>query len=428
MLAVLHALIAVLAGGDPLADGIDKVLYRDSRQLVYERDSAGGPIERILFTVRNGVHRGGQFQLPKAANERNRCRDAMHYHHRHGPAGQVMSKFDWFPESDKGAPDSVPHYAADARLPASMIGLAVPSSGQGTLPLTTLLGKWSEPPYAVVGMYVGAMASYARPFQNVDFYENNTQIVDFSRRKGGKPALFRYLTDAKGRGANVRVLIGDARRTLDKKGPQRYYHALFVEICPRDYLEDVSVDLMTTEGVEMLFDKIANEGVLCYHTSNRYVNMVPVLADVADRLKLAIRVGNDGGESGSSEFGRFSSEWVVLARSPQCLNHLRDTGDQVRGLKWTVPVATGKHIWTDAKHPFRGLFHSDPLLVRWLIEPARRIGHRILGRLVSLPDSGVTQEHRNAFNRAMYQMTDTLSRTTLELRYRLESWTDDDKK
>jgi hypothetical protein len=120
---------------------------------------------------------------------------------------------------------------------------------------------------------------------------------------------------------------------------------------------------------------------------------------------------------------------VVLARGPECLDRLRDVrDDQFRGLKWTVPVATGKHLWTDTRHSFRGLFRSDPLLIRGFIDPVRKIGGAILIRLAKAPGSGVTAEQQQEFSRRIYQLSDALGRPTLELRYWLESWSDDEKK
>ena len=79
--------------------------------------------------------------------DRDFSRLATTYHHRRGPAGVVLEKFNWFP-----GPSNT--YWADARLPASLAGLG--SGTLGSLPAELLVAAWSEPPIGVVGLEVGA--------------------------------------------------------------------------------------------------------------------------------------------------------------------------------------------------------------------------------------------------------------------------------
>ena len=44
------------------------------------------------------------------------------------------------------------------------------------LPTAALVGLWSEPPYATVGLGSGTMASYGRPFQHATFYEIDEKV------------------------------------------------------------------------------------------------------------------------------------------------------------------------------------------------------------------------------------------------------------
>src|SRR5262249_26302896 len=156
----------------------------------------------------------------------------------------------------------------------------------------TLPAAWSEPPIAVVGMYAGTMASYARPLQRFDFFENDDAIIELSLPKKG-PGYFTYIRDAQKRGAIVNVFHGDERTMLAQKAPRNFYQAIFMEICPRDRLEDISVNMLTQEAMTMLFDKLAPRGILCVHVSNRYFDLVPVIADVAGSLGYSCRHGHD---------------------------------------------------------------------------------------------------------------------------------------
>ena len=65
---------------------------------------------------------------------------------------------------------------------------------------TQLVGVWSEPPIAVIGMNAGTLASYARPLQHMHFYEPNRQLIDLMER-----GFFRFLSDARVRGADLPI-------------------------------------------------------------------------------------------------------------------------------------------------------------------------------------------------------------------------------
>src|SRR5439155_7069380 len=115
-----------------------------------------------------------------------------------------------------------------------------------SLPVNQFTGAWSEPAVGVVRLNAGILASYARPLQFFDFYDADGATKAFSLPDKGEP-LFSYLHDAKQRGATVRFFIGHERDML-KKAPQRFYHALFVEITRTD-LKRVNKDLLTKEAI-----------------------------------------------------------------------------------------------------------------------------------------------------------------------------------
>jgi hypothetical protein len=336
----------------------------------------GGPYN---YLMRGDTHRGLWFLRPKPQDRGNPEKDlsrlATTYHHRGSPLGRVMELFNWFHPSDNQEGDN--RFFADARLPVSIVAY-------GGDPLCQLVNTWSEPPYAVVGMYVGGMASYARPFQYVDFFENDPAIIKLSQPDGGQEPFFGYVQDAKERGALVRVFQRNERLTLARRGAKRFYHALVVEICPHDRLEDISVPLLTREGMALCMDTLAGDGILCIHVSNRYVNVVPVVADVADSLGLVCLRGMDVRYNTAP--GYFTSEWVMVARKRQTLDRLtvpRDYDPGLAGKYWEIPAVTATHVWTDSgRNSLRGLFRASPGLwaVRRAVQDSIDPGTNLLSR------------------------------------------------
>ena len=135
-----------------------------------------------------------------------------------------MERYNWWKGKHAGL------FASDARLPASMIGLARLPLGVGNLPLDQLTSVWTEPPYATIGLGTGTMSSYARCFQHMTFYEIDENIRNFSlppndkyiwRGPDGKAndPFFTFVYDAIQRGTNLEVVMGDARQSLQQENP-----------------------------------------------------------------------------------------------------------------------------------------------------------------------------------------------------------------
>jgi hypothetical protein len=312
-------------------------------------------------TLMHGTtNHGMNFLRPQDQKDRgdpvkDKSRLATTYYHREGPAGIVMEKFNWF-----GEPPN--HYWSDARMPAALIGLGAANSiNPGTLPLEQFVCAWSEPPYATIGLGTGTMASYARPFQHMHFYEIDNHIVRLSKqpRPGSSEPWFTYLKGAEERGVELKIFMGDARLRMalpwkadfSGGGPDGFYHAMVVDAFSSDA---IPVHLVNQQSIAMYFTKLSETGILCVHTSNRHVNLVKVVADVAKSLNLHCRRGHDSAEDHDN--GHFTSEWVMVARKSEYLDDLkappgyadnekvRRSGDTTY---WSTPPTSGRFVWTD---------------------------------------------------------------------------------
>jgi hypothetical protein len=313
---------------------------------------------------------------------------ATTYYHRKGPAGIVMEKFNWSKD-----PNSNNTYHADARMPAGLIAQgAFGALGTGVLPFGDLVEAWTEPPYATIGLGTGTMASYARPFQHIHFYEIDDQIRRLSLPGKGRGATyFTYLQDALDRGAHVQVLMGDARQRMAQPyynyydaeknpqerpngGPEKFYHMMVVDAFSSDA---IPAHLLTKEAFKMYFDHLTEDGILCVHTSNRYVDLPRVVADVAEEGGYVATVGKDSAPRAIAkdprEKGHFTSEWVMVARKAKdaqkkinerdYLKHLTEPAGYKEAVRkealrenrqasttpyWSPPrTHSGKYLWTD---------------------------------------------------------------------------------
>ncbi|HMF20214.1 MAG TPA: hypothetical protein VKE98_23605 [Gemmataceae bacterium] len=290
------------------------------------------------------------------------------YYHPLGPLGLVFQKYNWFP-------GPVNTYHADARLPASLTALGFSPGG---LPMAQLLDLWSEPPVAVIGMNTGTVASYARPFQHFHFYEPTKEVIELN---DGKERYFQFLPDARNRGTQLRIIHGPPRKQLREHGPAKFYQLMILEACSGENGEKIFLDLFTTEGISQCFTHLVDEGILCVHTSHRFVDLPRVLGAIGRDLKLHVRRGHDQAPRSHdrtlAEAGHFSSEWVLLSRNKQVLEFVCKAPDTYEKLLkesgpflpfepyWSNPAPLEK-AWTD-KGPnlLHGILRGHPFSMRY---------------------------------------------------------------
>jgi hypothetical protein len=358
----MNAAIAALFIGSAMVVGQPlKPVFREPRIDVFE-SAVQKDGSTYHYVLHNRIYIGRNYGPPK--NEKDRGKPSVDfsrlpttYFHDKSPIGMVMHKYNWFP-----GPTNT--YAADARLPASMIGIGEDLWGQ----LTNL---WSEPPVAVLGMDVATMASYARPAQIFHFTERIPTFVKLSFPEAKGKRFFHFAQHALDRGAAFKVFEGEPREVFEKNVFNEYYQIVVIETYKLPVVE-IHKELMTREAVQLLLSRTRHDGILCFHTSNRYYDLVPVLASTAKELKLACLHGSDRAfwKDDQRHKDRFTSDWVLIARDWDHLAHLKPPMDYEKQENrfgenapfWDPPKNTDKkYIWTDAgENTFRGIYRSDP--------------------------------------------------------------------
>jgi hypothetical protein len=259
------------------------------------------------------------------------------YYNRQGPVGLVMRNLEWFPPP--GNPGSVDNAKDDARIAASLVGLCAGNGG----PFEPISAAWSEPPYALVGLGVGTQFAYAHPFQCVDAYEIDPAMIELSTKE---QPTFHYYQAALNRGVNARIIAGDARRKLSQPGHEGYYHAIFVDAFNSDA---IPTHLLTKEAIELYFQKLAPEGILCVHTSNRHVELPGVLHNVSRKLNVSCATVHYAPERLGADPTNFTSEWVFLARHPNVLRKwLGNERPDIRP-DFNGPPTSANLLWTDER-------------------------------------------------------------------------------
>jgi hypothetical protein len=291
-------------------------------------------------------------------------------------------------------------------------------------PVGMLVRNYNRDPkrnLAVIGLGTGTVAAYALPGQRLDYYDIDPVVVDIAFDQS---RFFTYIEDAEDRGVDVGLILGDARLTIDPNNPlnrdpdpskhgvarlkplrkkydeeTRMYERPFPErkfgkrlmaddkygiIFADAFSSDaIPVHLITKEAVSIYLRRLLEDGVVCIHISNRYLDLEPVLANItSDLRKNGIRDEKGNlieevpnlvcyGMSDDDEMapGKSRSNWVVITRDIKNISKLLEvplwtTDDaQLAGLGlalWPAPSA-GHQAAT-----------SMGLLVRGIAEEATR--------------------------------------------------------
>lgn len=199
---------------------------------------------------------------------------------------------------------------------------------------------------ALVGLGTGALASYGRDGMTIHAYEIDPAVVDIARN----PRFFTFLSQS--RADEIEYFVGDGRLLLEAYQGEPY-DLIVLDAFSSDA---IPVHLLTLEAFEVYLDKLAEGGVLAVHISNVYLNLEPVLARAAEHHGLhATMLVDQRSNEDSTETGRYTSTWVMLARSADDLAPLRQ-----RPL-WRPPVAReGFRAWTDDRSNILSVLGAPP--------------------------------------------------------------------
>ena len=182
---------------------------------------------------------------------------------------------------------------------------------------------------AFVGLGAGALAAYGETGDNFRFYEINPQVINLARSQ------FSYLSDSK---ANISLALGDARLVLENEKPQ-VFDLIVVDAFSGNA---IPLHLLTLEAVAIYRKHLRPGGALLFHISNRFVDLQPALARLAQKENLHARIIRD--TPGSSEEDRsplLDSDWVLMADSqnwfanPRLEQKSEALKDPMLGPAWT---------------------------------------------------------------------------------------------
>jgi hypothetical protein len=193
----------------------------------------------------------------------------------------------------------------------------------------------------VIGLGAGTLAAYGLSGDEFHFYEINPQVVGIARRR------FTYLD---GGPARIEITLGDARLSLESEAAgsdtvgsvsARAFDVLIVDAFSGDA---IPVHLLTKEAFALYLGRLKPSGILAIHVSNQYLDLAPVVGQLASVYDLPAVEVRSAKEQPSRTL---EAEWVLMTRdrdffrSPEIVNPGKGTS------VLPVPLPATLRVWAD---------------------------------------------------------------------------------
>jgi len=178
----------------------------------------------------------------------------------------------------------------------------------------------------IIGLGAGTLAAYGKPGDTFQFYEINQQVIELAK------SYFTFLSDSK---AAITIVTGDARLSLEREnGP--LYDVFLADAFSGDA---IPVHLLTREAFDLYLRHLKPAGILAVHISNQYLDLAPVvgqLAAVRGLIARVVHVARDDARLYSQ------SDWILMTRDGAFFAR-----PEIASAAKTIEPRPGLRLWTD---------------------------------------------------------------------------------
>ena len=210
-----------------------------------------------------------------------------------------------------------------------------PEGGMARALLTTqdrLSAEGKQAIIRVVGLGTGSLACYKKPGEDWAYYEIDQDVIKVAQ----DPNQFTFLSTC---APDMKMILGDARITLQNEAQSKADY-LLVDAFSSD---SIPVHLITTEAIQLYMSRVKDDGVLAIHVTNRYMDLVPVVAaNIAAIDPTLMGRVIDFVPPTATDISAMHSIAIVISKNPKALELL----DKAGGTAPLTPTP-GVEKWTD---------------------------------------------------------------------------------
>jgi hypothetical protein len=192
---------------------------------------------------------------------------------------------------------------------------------------------------AVVGLGTGTLACHRKAGELWTFFEIDPEVIRIAR----DPRRFEFLSRC---APDAPIVTGDARLTLEASHDR--YDLIVLDAFSSD---SIPVHLLTRDALAGYLSRLSPHGVIIAHISNRYLDLAPVVANVAHSHGLVAFIREDNSAGDLMVTLKANARLVVMAREAG------DTGSV--SASWT-PLRSdpSSALWTDDYSNILGILLS----------------------------------------------------------------------
>lgn len=182
----------------------------------------------------------------------------------------------------------------------------------------------------LVGLGTGTLTSYGTAGDYLRIYDINPAVVRLAQTR------FTYLRRCP---AKVDLVLGDARLSMEreiKANQPQQFDLLALDAFSSDA---IPVHLLTKEAIGLYLQELKPDGILAVHTSNRYLDLRPVVERLAKESGLhAVTVFDDD----EPDWWIYPTTWVLLTRAPAFVDD-----PEIAAAAETEESSRPHPLWTD---------------------------------------------------------------------------------
>ncbi len=187
--------------------------------------------------------------------------------------------------------------------------------------------------FGVIGLGVGITSAYAWPGDTMRYYEIDPQVESVAWE------YFTYLQHCKERvgDEHLSIVLGDARVQLERDAIRSsiQFDLLAVDAFSSDA---IPAHLLTLECFKLYKDCLTENGILAVHISNRYLDLEPVVMNIARELNWEATIVDVSKPT--------SCTWVIISNNPRVhfdesiVSSSKDYESALTNLIWTDNFAS----------------------------------------------------------------------------------------
>lgn len=182
----------------------------------------------------------------------------------------------------------------------------------------------------IIGLGAGSVIAYGRKGDVFRFYEINPQVVDVARSE------FTFIKDTP---AKIEIELGDGRLVLEREASQQF-DVLAMDAFSGD---SIPMHLLTREAMQIYLRHLKPDGVLIFQATNRFLNIPPIVASLANEFGLAAVLISDSPASEEGiDYWTNSTDQVIVTANRKFLQ-----SEKIRSVATNISIPAGFRVWTD---------------------------------------------------------------------------------